>query len=82
MIFPEDKLKIISKMLEEAWDSCPSEDAAAWQHWMAAATMVQVIIDYDEAVRPVIDYEEAVRAAVIDYGEGGENDAACDEGSG
>lgn len=61
MIFPEDKLKLASKMLEAAWDSCPSEAAAAGLHWMAAATMIQVIIC---------------------YGEGGENDAACDNGAG
>lgn len=81
MIFPEEKLKIASKMLEAAWDSCPLEAEAAGQHWMAAATMVQVIIDYDEAVWSAIDYEEAVRSAV-DYREGGENDAAFDEGTG
>lgn len=74
MIFPEDKLKIISKMLEAALDSCPCEGEAAWQHWMAAATMVQVIIDYEEAVRPVVSYEEALRSVV-----GYEEESACDE---
>lgn len=48
MIFPEDKLKITSKMLEAAWNSCPSEAADAGLHWMAAATMMQVIIDHKE----------------------------------
>ena len=81
MIFPEDKLKIMSKMLEAALDNCPSEAAAAGQYWMAVALMLQVVVDYREAVQSVIDYEEAVRS-VIDYGEGGENDAACDEGAG
>lgn len=66
MIFPEDKLKIASKMLDAAWNSCPSEAAAAGLHWMAAATMVQVVVDYEEE-KPVIDYG------------GGENDAAFDE---
>lgn len=47
MIFAEDKLKIVSKMLEEAWNGCPSENADAGLHWMAAATMMQVVIDYD-----------------------------------
>lgn len=48
MIFPEDKLKIMSKMLEEAWNDCPLETADAGLHWMAAATMMQVVIDYGE----------------------------------
>ena len=69
MIFPEDKLKIMSKMLKAAWDSCPSEAAAAGLHWMAVAHMLQVVVDYEEE-KPVIDYG------------GGENDAYCDEGSG
>ena len=61
MIFHEDKLKIASKMLEAAWESCPSEDAAAGLHWMAAVTMIQVIIDYEEE-HNVVDYkEESVR---------------------
>ena len=48
MLFAEDKLKIVRNMLGEAWNSCPSEEAAAGLHWMAAATMMQVIIDYEE----------------------------------
>ena len=66
MIFWEDKLKIVSKMLKAARSSCPSEAAAARQHLMAAVTMVQVVIDYEEE-QNVIDYR------------GGENDAAFDE---
>lgn len=69
MIFPEDKLKIASKMLEAAWDSCPLETEHAGLHWMAVATMLQVVLDYEEE-KPVIDYG------------GGENDADCDEGAG
>lgn len=57
MIFPEDKMRIASKMLKAAWISCPSEAAAAGLHWMAAATMIEVIIDYEEE-EPVIDYGE------------------------
>ena len=64
MIFPEDKLKIASKMLEAAWDSCPLETEHASLHWMAVATMMQVIIDHEEAVRPVVSYEEALRSVV------------------
>ena len=48
MFFCEDKLRVMRKMLEAARDSCPSEDAAARPHWMAAATMMQVIINYEE----------------------------------
>ena len=48
MIYDDDKLKITRKMLEAAWNSCPSENADAGLHWMAAATMMQVIIDYEE----------------------------------
>ena len=48
MIFPEEKLKITRKMLEAAWDSCPLETENAGLHWMAAATMMQVVMDYEE----------------------------------
>ena len=58
MIFPEDKLKIASKMLEEAWDRCPLENEAVGQHWMAVAYMLQVVVDYKEEVRSVIGCEE------------------------
>ena len=61
MIFHEDKLKIMRKMLKAARDSYPLEDAAARPHWMAVMLMLQVVLDYEEE-QPVIDYgEESVR---------------------
>lgn len=53
MIFPEDKLRVMRKMLEAARDSCPSEGAAARSHWMAVMHMLQVVLDYKEE-KPVI----------------------------
>lgn len=69
MIFHEDKLKIMRKMLKAARDNCPLETEHAGLHWMAVATMMQVIIDYEEE-------------KLVNYREEGENDAACDEGTG